>query len=1189
MSDRKAHLLDGELSAYLLGNLPDAEQQAVEVHLDECRECEERAAEATPRDALVELLSSAAIGSLADAPFSVFGNTVSSRFDATPGDCPSTIGFDGFLATANPTPPTVLTGHSRYRVVRLLGYGGMGNVWLAEHLVMGRPVALKVIRPELLVKAGTLERFQREMQVAAKLNHPNIAHAYDAEQIGDSHFLVMEYVAGQTLFERVKAGPLPITAACQAVRDAALGLAHAHAAGLVHRDVKPGNLIQTDEGTVKVLDFGLAISAEADSSLTAENLVMGTPDYVAPEQAEDPHAADARSDIYSLGCSLYHLLAGRVPFADDSMVKKIDAHRFRDPELIADVPKSLWLIVAKMMAKQPAQRFQTALEVAEALEPFCESEGNQSRSHVRQNVGDLADTPRSGERGYGSATSRSHRRRTATLVASLAVLLGVVIYRIQTDKGELVITADEDAEISIKQGGKEVRIYDTKSKQKLILNSGTYDLELKGKPTGLKLDIEKATLMRGGQVFAHIQQITANPPAAAKPIGQSALDVLPTMPRPKLLSGPQPLDELRREAISEVELANAGGGDPLQAPQELVGLIGDSRLRHGAAVTGLLWHPDGERLYAWGASGDLVCWDARKGRVRWRHDSAEHLPEVPNSAFGAFGCLSADAKWLIVPSVQGWIQFLDAETGKPGKRFTGLTPALEAVAISHDGKWLAASGTDYTVRVWDIKAEKQVWIAKGTYALRLHFSEDGAALCAIGFLDNMVSTWETGTGKVVQRVKLETTEPEETWAISGDGRTIGSTSSGRGSEARVWDADTGRLKWTIAAERSRCTRITLSHDGQLAATGGVSPHPVSVWEVESRKRLFQTSSAGFVYKLAFSSDKRLLAVGDSIGKLRLFEVPGGRELLSEGRLIRSLDVSPNGRQVIGSEIEFRSNSPDWHSLGMAWDVPTLRPQEMSRSDPAAMITFYQTVFSPDGAAFATAANDRRMTIWDAKTHQSLAVGGTPNDVLGVCWRPDGKQLATAGNDGAVRLWSTRGAMLKALTGHAGAVGSVAYHRDGRYVASAGQDGTIRLWDALTDELIHSLPGLASNWNYQQAAFSPDGKRLVAIHGKQVQRWSLVLDDRGRLTDVKSLPALDGHERSLVRLAFHPTTNLLATRSLDGTIRLWDAAGRESRTIRVPSAPTAPYQENLAFSPDGRHLLLRHQNGVVYILRLEVTD
>src|SRR5262249_35541894 len=161
-----------------------------------------------------------------------------------------------------------------------LGAGGMGSVWLAEHAVMDRPVAVKVIRPELLARRGAADRFLREVRAAAKLHHPNIVTAFDAEQVGASCLLVIEYVPRETLAEVVKAGPLPVAEACRAARDAACGLAHAHAAGLVHRDVKPGNLIRTADGATKVLDFGLVVAdPDREAGLTGENMVIGTPDY----------------------------------------------------------------------------------------------------------------------------------------------------------------------------------------------------------------------------------------------------------------------------------------------------------------------------------------------------------------------------------------------------------------------------------------------------------------------------------------------------------------------------------------------------------------------------------------------------------------------------------------------------------------------------------------------------------------------------------------------------------------------------------------------------------------------------------------------------------------------------------------------------------------------------------------------
>src|SRR5262249_6614354 len=214
--------------------------------------------------------------------------------------------------TADNAVPPVLADHPKYRVVRRLGTGGMGSVWLAEHTVMHREVAVKVIRPDLLAKPGATDRFLREVRAAAKLHHPNIVTAFDAEPVGDSCLLVMEYVPGETLGDRVKSGPLPVVDACRSVQDAARGLAHAHAAGLVHRDVKPHNLIRAADGTTKVLDFGLAgvgtgeMIAGAGDGLSGAGMVCGTPDYIAPEQAADPHAADGRADIYGLGCTLYH-------------------------------------------------------------------------------------------------------------------------------------------------------------------------------------------------------------------------------------------------------------------------------------------------------------------------------------------------------------------------------------------------------------------------------------------------------------------------------------------------------------------------------------------------------------------------------------------------------------------------------------------------------------------------------------------------------------------------------------------------------------------------------------------------------------------------------------------------------------------------------------------------------------------
>jgi tRNA A-37 threonylcarbamoyl transferase component Bud32 len=281
-----------------------------------------------------------------------------------------------------PTPaslPPELSSHPRYRILRELGHGGMGVVYQAEQTLMGRQVAIKVISKALLDHPDALERFRREVRAAAQLAHPNIVAAYDAEQAGDLHMLVMEFVEGQSLDQVLrKKGPLPVLHACVYIRQAALGLQHAHERGMVHRDIKPHNLMLTPKGQVKILDFGLAKLASEKrpgQALTALHAYMGTPEYSAPEQAADARSADIRADIYSLGCTLYCLLAGRPPFQGGNEVQTILAHLEREPqplpELRPDVPAELWAVLARMLAKAPGQRYQKPAEVAQALACFC--------------------------------------------------------------------------------------------------------------------------------------------------------------------------------------------------------------------------------------------------------------------------------------------------------------------------------------------------------------------------------------------------------------------------------------------------------------------------------------------------------------------------------------------------------------------------------------------------------------------------------------------------------------------------------------------------------------------------------------------------------------------------------------------------------------------------------------------------
>lgn len=266
----------------------------------------------------------------------------------------------------------------KYRLLELLGRGGMGKVYLCEHTRMRRKVAVKILPPDKAADPVLLRRFEREARAVAALDHPNIVRAHDLDSDGRLNFLVMEYVDGVGLDEIVRgSGPLPVDRACNYIGQAAQGLQHAHEAGLVHRDVKPANLLIDRNGRVKILDLGLVRCFRDGENLTqhyARSNLVGTADYLAPEQAKDGHAADIRSDIYGLGATFYFLLTGWSPFPFGTIAQRLIQHQVQLPDPIRrhrpDVPEVVARLIARMLAKDPSDRPQTPREVAAVLEPW---------------------------------------------------------------------------------------------------------------------------------------------------------------------------------------------------------------------------------------------------------------------------------------------------------------------------------------------------------------------------------------------------------------------------------------------------------------------------------------------------------------------------------------------------------------------------------------------------------------------------------------------------------------------------------------------------------------------------------------------------------------------------------------------------------------------------------------------------
>jgi tRNA A-37 threonylcarbamoyl transferase component Bud32 len=439
------HPTHEQLAAFGAGRLSDEESVTVEEHLRDCVACCQSLKHMPGDDSYVCLLREA--GSEANQATLLFTPTVAAAGAETDGL------HDAKAHPSLPTIPPELAEHPRYRVIRLLGSGGMGAVYEAEHRLMRRRVALKIIKPEWFRHSAAVARFRREMQAAAKLVHPHVVTAFDAEQAGELHFLAMEFFDGLTLAELVQQrGPLPVDMACECIRQAALGLQQAHEQEMVHRDIKPGNLMVSRDArvSVKILDFGLArfaSEAEDDGRETSANTMLGTPDFMAPEQARDARSADIRSDIYSLGCTLHFLLTGEVPHPGlATAIERAIAHLEREPlpasAFRSDIPDGLREVLSRMIAKQPSDRFQTPAEVTAALTPFADPAVAQPLLLSPKEV-------------FPQRTLAAGFQRVLMALGLVGfVLLMAVIVHVVTDKGDLRIRTEIDgAVILLSQNG----------------------------------------------------------------------------------------------------------------------------------------------------------------------------------------------------------------------------------------------------------------------------------------------------------------------------------------------------------------------------------------------------------------------------------------------------------------------------------------------------------------------------------------------------------------------------------------------------------------------------------------------------------------------------------------------------------------------------------------------------------------
>ncbi len=1076
-----------------------------------------------------------------------------------------------------------------YEILSELGRGGMGVVYKARHVKLNRVVALKMILSGGHASSEDIARFLAEAEAVATFTHPNIVQVYEVSHHNNLPFMALEFVSGGTLEDRLKGGPFRPKTAARLMEQIAHGMNAAHQAGIVHRDLKPANVLVTKDGVPKVTDFGLAKKVEGGAGLTATDAIMGTPSYMAPEQAAgDGKRVGPAADVYALGAILYRCLTGRPPFQAgtplDTILQVVSEEPMSPSQINSKVPKDLETICLKCLNKDPLKRYASAEAFGDDLRRYLNDEPISARPVSRT------------ERMVKWA-----RRNTAVAASLLAVFLVLVL--------GVAMSTWQAVRATIAEG-------EAKTNEELA------KAEAERANQNEKDAKEQAGIAKKAKHKAQTQAKLAKAEAdrATKALDQAEHALY-------LSKLDQAAFVYQKEPYKALEYLHDYRFCPIHRRCAIWRFYErqctkwhKNTLRQQGSVTCVSFSPDGKTIVSSDSRGMIRLWNVQTGQVMATFTG--HSPKRVKGKLSWPSIISSvifspDGKTLASASGDridanrpGEIILWDVKTRKAKATLKSPGSSVLSVSFSPDGKTLASAGHHFDkstkkfwgeVNLWDIKTGQVITSLKAhtSKVYSVIFSPDGTTLASAS---TGIALWDLTTDQdgVVRSAQVRATFNGHTRGVrcvrfSPDGNTLASAGASHDAQTRMtygevklWDVKTGVEKYTLQGHKSMVSSVSFSPDGKtLASSSGpetsgsganVEDGVIKLWDLSTGQPL--TSLRGhslMVSSVRFSPDGRTLASASFDSTIKLWEIEFGQEKAtfkvhnSFSRDPTSITFSPDGKTLATSTAN--ANTIKLLNVVTEKEIATFRGRVVS--------------FSLDGKTLAW-ARSQTIKLCDSSTGQERAsLMGHSGTVYSLIFSPDGKTLASRSYDsrtrqGEIKLWDIKTRQEKAvLKGRPIGTGSLSFSPDGQTIAMASYNfrtkiGEIRLWDVQTGVEHSTITFQGHTGRRPYWSISPDGKTL-ALAGEVANKYREI-----RLWDVatgQAIATLKGHQDIVTPMIFSPDGLTLASVSrgplvqaggprLPGEIKLWDVkTGREKGTFTGHKGQVL----DVSFSPDGKTL------------------